>query len=63
MSRLFRRQTLSIFRTAPAAAGAVDAALRHARREDYAAADLRIAIETDDPAVTVQTIMAHVLLK
>jgi shikimate kinase len=39
------------------------AALYHARREDYAAADLHVAIEGDDPAVTVQTIMAHPLLK
>jgi len=39
------------------------AALYHARREDYAAADLHVAIESDDPAVTVQTIMSHPLLK
>jgi shikimate kinase len=39
------------------------AALYHARREDYSAADLHVAIESDDPAVTVGTIMSHPLLK
>jgi shikimate kinase len=39
------------------------AALYHARREHYAIADLRIPIESDDPAVTVQTILSHPLLK
>jgi len=39
------------------------AALYHARREHYAMADLRVTIESDDPHVTVQTIMAHPLLK
>jgi shikimate kinase len=39
------------------------AALYHARRECYALADLRVAIESDDPAVTVETILAHPLLK
>ncbi len=39
------------------------AALYHALRECYAQADLRIPIESDDPAITVQTILAHPLLK
>ena len=39
------------------------AALYQTRRECYAQADLRIAIESDDPAVTVQTIVSHPLLK
>jgi shikimate kinase len=39
------------------------AALYHARREHYAVADLHIAIESDDPAVTVRTILSHPLLK
>ncbi len=39
------------------------AALYHARQEDYSMADLRVTIESDDPNVTVQTIMAHPLLK
>jgi shikimate kinase len=39
------------------------AALYHARREQYALADLRVAIESDDPAVTVNTILSHPLLK
>lgn len=39
------------------------AALFHARRENYAAADVHIAIESDDPDITVKTILAHPLLK
>lgn len=39
------------------------AALYHARREYYALADLHVTIESDDPAVAVQTILAHPLLK
>jgi shikimate kinase len=39
------------------------AELYHARREFYALADLHVAIESDDPAVTVQTILSHPLLK
>jgi len=39
------------------------AALFHARRQDYALADVHVAIESDDPAVTIQTILAHPLLK
>jgi shikimate kinase len=38
-------------------------ALFHTRRENYAMADVRIAIESDDPSITVQTILAHPLLK
>jgi shikimate kinase len=37
--------------------------LYHARRECYALADVRIPIESDDPVVTVRTILAHPLLK
>ena len=37
--------------------------LYHARRECYTLADVRIPIESDDPAVTVRTILAHPLLK
>jgi shikimate kinase len=37
--------------------------LYHARRECYALADLHIAVESDDPAITVKTILAHPLLK
>jgi len=37
--------------------------LYRARREYYAIADLRIPIESDDPAVTVETILSHPLLK
>jgi shikimate kinase len=37
--------------------------LYHARRECYALADLHIPIESDDPAVTVKTILEHPLLK
>jgi shikimate kinase len=37
--------------------------LYHARRECYTRADVRIPIESDDPAVTVRTILAHPLLK
>jgi len=37
--------------------------LFHARRSAYALADLHIPIESDDPSVTVQTILAHSLLK
>jgi len=39
------------------------AALYQARREHYALADLRVAIESDDPQVTVNTILSHPLLK
>ena len=39
------------------------AALYHARRECYALADLHVAIESDDPEITVQTILSHPLLK
>jgi len=39
------------------------AELYHARRDAYALADVRIAIESDDPAVTVETILGHPLLK
>jgi shikimate kinase len=39
------------------------AALYHARRESYGLADVHIAIESDDPAVTVETILSHPLLK
>jgi shikimate kinase len=35
------------------------AALYHARRESYALADIQIAIESDEPAVTVKTILSH----
>jgi shikimate kinase len=38
-------------------------ALFHARRENYAAADVHITIESDDPEITVKTILAHPLLK
>ena len=38
-------------------------ALYHARRQCYALADVHIAIESDDPAVTVKTILAHPLLQ
>lgn len=38
-------------------------ALYRARREFYAIADLRVPIESDDPAVAVQTILSHPLLK
>jgi shikimate kinase len=39
------------------------AALYHARQESYAQADLRVAIESDDPAETVRAILAHPLLR
>jgi shikimate kinase len=39
------------------------AALYHARRDSYALADMHIAIESDDPNVTVRTILSHPLLK
>ena len=39
------------------------AALYHARREGYALADLHVAIESDDPAVAVQTILRPPLLQ
>jgi shikimate kinase len=38
-------------------------ALYHARRQCYALADVHIAVESDDPAVTVQTVLSHPLLK
>jgi shikimate kinase len=37
--------------------------LYHARRDAYALADLHVPIESDDPAVTVRTILAHPLMK
>ena len=39
------------------------AALYHARREHYALADLHVTIESDDPTVTIRTILSHPLLK
>jgi shikimate kinase len=39
------------------------AALYDARREDYARADIHVPIVSDDPAVTVKSIMDHPLLK
>ena len=39
------------------------AALYHSRREAYALADIHIAIESDDPAVAVDAILAHPLFK
>ena len=39
------------------------AELYHVRRDAYALADLRIAIESDDPTVTVETILGHPILK
>ena len=39
------------------------AGLYEARRETYSAADIRIAIESDDPAVTVEAILTHPLLR
>jgi len=39
------------------------AALYAARRECYALADLRVAIESDDPAAAVECILAHPLLR
>ena len=39
------------------------AALYHARRQSYALADVHIAIESDDPGVTVKSILSHPLLK
>jgi len=38
-------------------------ALYHARRQCYALADVHVAIESDDPGVTVRTILSHCLLK
>ena len=38
-------------------------ALYHARRECYALADVHITVESDDPAVTVQSVLSHPLLK
>lgn len=37
--------------------------LFHERREDYAMADVRVTIESDDPEATVKAILAHPLLK
>jgi len=37
--------------------------LYHARRDAYALADVHIPIESDDPSVTVQSILAHPLMK
>jgi shikimate kinase len=39
------------------------AALYAARQESYALADLRVSIESDDPAATVESILAHPLLR
>jgi shikimate kinase len=39
------------------------AALYHARRESYSLADLHVPIQSDDPLVAVQAILAHQLLK
>ena len=39
------------------------AALYAARSEYYALADLHVAIDSDDPSVTVRNILAHPLLK
>jgi shikimate kinase len=39
------------------------AGLYDTRREWYARADVRVPIESDDPAVTVKTILEHPLLK
>jgi shikimate kinase len=39
------------------------AALYHARREIYALADIRIAIESDDPALAVEAIARHPILQ
>jgi len=55
MSRLLRRQALSIFRAALAAADPVDAVLRHAPREECAATGLNVAIESDHLAVTTMS--------
>jgi len=37
--------------------------LYHARREFYALADVHVPVASDDPVVTVETILAHPLLK
>ncbi|MGA2194440.1 MAG: shikimate kinase [Bryobacteraceae bacterium] len=39
------------------------AALYQARREAYAKADVRIAIESDDPATAVEAILGHAFLR
>jgi shikimate kinase len=39
------------------------AGLYHARREHYRLADVRIAVESDDPEVTVAAILAHPLFR
>src|SRR5262249_20180729 len=39
------------------------AALYHARRNDYALADIHIAVEGDDPELAVGAILAHPILK
>jgi shikimate kinase len=39
------------------------AALYAARQEAYTRADVRVAIESDDPAATVEAILAHPLLR
>jgi shikimate kinase len=39
------------------------AALFHSRRETYRLADIRVPIESDDPAVTVDAILTHPLLR
>jgi shikimate kinase len=36
--------------------------LYHARREAYALADVRVPIESDDPAAVVETILTHPLI-
>jgi shikimate kinase len=38
-------------------------ALYYARREDYARADVHVLIESDEPDITVKSILAHPLLK
>jgi shikimate kinase len=38
-------------------------ALYHARRDTYAAAEIHVAIESDDPAVTVEAIFNHPLFR
>jgi shikimate kinase len=39
------------------------AALYHARRDDYGLADVHVAIESDDPEVTVNAILDHPVFK
>lgn len=37
--------------------------LYRSRRDDYALADIRVPVETDDAAITIEFILAHPLLK